>query len=105
MRNFKVKVKFFGNFSMFLGRECYHNYWCSFNLLCRNTTYVVVVVVVVVVAELLENYLKCNLTTTTVSSRVEGDAKIGGPEWFVNCGKIQLHLVEYFYKMMAGFDL
>ena len=90
---------------MFLGRECYHNYWCSFNLLCRNTTYVVVVVVVVVVAELLENYLKCNLTTTTVSSRVEGDAKIGGPEWFVNCGKIQLHLVEYFYKMMAGFDL
>ena len=89
---------------MFLGRECYHNYWCSFNLLCRNTTYVVVVVVVVVVAELLENYLKCNLTTTTVSSRVEGHAEVSGPERFVYSRKVDPHLVEGFYKMMAWFN-
>ena len=52
----------------------------------------------------LKLYLKFKLTTTAMSSRVEGHAKIGGPECFVNCGKIQLHLGEWFHCMLIRFD-
>ena len=54
----------------------------------------------------LENYLrvKCKLITTTVSSRVEGHAKIGGPERFVNTGKVKIHASERFYCVLIRFD-
>ena len=50
------------------------------------------------VAEFLENYVKCKLTTTAVPSRVEGYAKIGGPERFVNTREVKIHASERFCK-------
>ena len=52
----------------------------------------------------LENYLRFKLTTTTVSSRVEGHAKIGGPERFVHSRKVKIHASERFYCVLIRFD-
>ena len=42
--------------------------------------------------------------TTTVSTRIKGHVKVGGPERFVHTRKIDTHLVECFNKVMSRFD-
>ena len=41
---------------------------------------------------------------TTVSSRIEGHAEVGGPEWFVHSGEVKIHARERFYCVLVRFD-
>ena len=56
----------------------------------------------------LKSYLNKELTmiTTTVSTRIEGHAKVGGPEWFVNSGEVErgLHASERSNCVVIRFD-
>ena len=42
--------------------------------------------------------------TTTVTKRIEGHAKVSGPEMLVNSGKVDTHLIECFNNVMIWFD-
>ena len=41
---------------------------------------------------------------TTVSTRIEGHAKVGCPKWLVHTGKVDTHLIECFNNVMIWFD-
>ena len=41
---------------------------------------------------------------TAMSTRIEGHAKIGGPERFVYSREVDTHLVECFNKVVSWFD-
>ena len=39
-----------------------------------------------------------------MSARIEGHAEIGGPEWFVDTWKVDIHLIECLFSVMSWFD-
>ena len=48
---------------------------------------------------------KINLTiTTTVSARIEGPTKVGGPKRLVHSREIKIHASERFHRVVIRFD-
>lgn len=52
----------------------------------------------------IKSYLITLVTTTTMTTRIEGHTRISGPERFVHSGEVKIHARERFDSVMVRFD-